>query len=67
MNTVSQEAEFIHKLESRHDREFFLRKYLDEVFKIVKDINTTSLNADDRFKRIVELESKYDIPKTHLV
>jgi hypothetical protein len=40
---------------------------IDDIFKLVKNINQTSLNDSDRIKRIIELEEKYGIPKTHLI
>lgn len=41
--------------------------WLDDIFKIVKNIDQTSLNKFDRTQRLIELESKYGIPKTHLL
>ena len=39
----------------------------DDVFKLIKNINETSLNSFDRTNRLIELEQKYGIPKTHLL
>lgn len=39
--------------------------YLDDVFKCINNINETSLNSSDRAKRLIELEEKFGIPKTH--
>lgn len=44
-----------------------LQRYLDDVFKLIKNIDETSLNSQDRFRRIIELEQKYGIPKTYLI
>jgi hypothetical protein len=40
---------------------------IDDVLQIVKNINETSLPGKDRTERIIELEKKYGIPKTHLL
>ncbi len=41
--------------------------WLDDAFKLIKNIDQTSLNDTDRFKRIIEIEEKFGIPKTHLI
>lgn len=41
--------------------------HLNDAFKIIKNINETSLNNADRSKRIIDLEAQYGIPKTHLI
>lgn len=40
---------------------------IDDVLKMVKNINETSLPGSDRTNRILELEAKYGIPKTHIL
>lgn len=44
-----------------------IRHYIDDVLKVIKNINETSLNSDDRLKRLCELEVKYGISKTHIL
>jgi len=39
--------------------------YLDDVFRTITNINQTSLNRVDRGQRLIDLEEKYGIPKTH--
>ena len=39
----------------------------NDAFKTLKNINETSLNKDDRTQRIYDLESKFGIPKTHIL
>jgi hypothetical protein len=41
--------------------------HLDDVLKVIKNINETSFNESDKFKRFIELEEKFGIPKTHLI
>jgi hypothetical protein len=41
--------------------------YLDDIFKLYENINETSVNWEDRVKRIYEMETKYGIPKTHIL
>ncbi|GEM_PF-4576989 len=41
--------------------------YLDDVFKLLKNINETSFNKHDRARRIIDMEAKYSIPKTHII
>ena len=40
---------------------------MDDAFKIIKNINQTSLNSTDRTQRLIDLEIKFGIPKTHLI
>jgi hypothetical protein len=40
---------------------------IDDTLKMVKNINETSLPGKDKMYRILELESKFGIPKTHLL
>ena len=35
--------------------------------KLIKNIKETSVNEQDRVNRLIELEDKFDIPKTHLL
>jgi len=43
-------------------------KYLiEDVLKMVKNINETSLPGKDRMDRIIEMETKFGIPKTHIL
>lgn len=44
-----------------------LKYLLDDAFKLVKNINETSLPGKDRTDRLIEIESKLGIPKTHLL
>lgn len=46
---------------------YWTRHYMEDVFKLLKNINDTSLPGSDRTKRIIELETKYGIPKTHIL
>lgn len=41
--------------------------FVDDILKMVKNINETSLPGADRTNRIIELEAKYGIPKTHIL
>jgi hypothetical protein len=41
--------------------------YLDDIFKLYENINETSVNWEDRVKRIYEMEEKFGIPKTHIL
>jgi hypothetical protein len=41
--------------------------WLDDVFKLINNIDQTSLNSIDRAERLIELEKKFGIPKTHLI
>lgn len=41
--------------------------YLNDVFKVVKNINETSLDDLDRTRRFISLERNFGIPKTHLI
>lgn len=40
---------------------------MDNAFKLIKNIQQTSLNDNERINRLIEAESKYGIPKTHLL
>ena len=44
-----------------------VRWHLEDCFKLVKNINETSVNRHDRSARLIEAELKYGIPKTHLL
>lgn len=44
-----------------------LTYFLDDVFKLIKNIDQTSLNSLDRAQRLIKAEEKYGIPKTHLI
>lgn len=44
-----------------------LAYFLDDIFKLIKNIDQTSLNSLDRSQRLIEAEKKYGIPKTHLI
>ena len=41
--------------------------HIDDALKVVKNINETSVNKQDRVDRLIELEQKFGIPKTHLL
>ena len=41
--------------------------YLDDVFRLIKNINDTSTSDSDKHDRIMELKSKYGIPVQHLL
>lgn len=41
--------------------------HMDDVLKMVKNINETSLAGSDRINRVIEFESKYGVPKTHII
>ena len=41
--------------------------YINDVLAIIKNINETSLDKMDRAKRLIELEEKFGIPKTHSI
>ena len=49
------------------DIERSLEYHLNDIFKIIRNIEETSLNKMDRAARFTELEIKYGIPKTHLI
>lgn len=53
------------------DKEYFiynaLRYLLDDALKMIKNINETSLPGHDRTQRIIDLEKKFGIPKTHIL
>jgi hypothetical protein len=44
-----------------------IKWYLDDVFKLIKNINETSTSDSDKQIRIKELQSKYGIPVQHLL
>lgn len=44
-----------------------VRYFVEDLLKLIKNINETSLPGSDRTNRIIELEEKYGIPKTHLL
>lgn len=41
--------------------------FLDDIFKLLNNIENTSMNKMDRAQRLIDLEAKYGIPKTHLI
>lgn len=41
--------------------------YLNDVFSLIKNINETSLDKIDRAQRLISIEEKYGIPKTHTI
>ncbi len=41
--------------------------FLDDIFKLLINIENTSMNKMDRAQRLIDLEAKYGIPKTHLI
>lgn len=41
--------------------------WIDDAFKLIKNIEQTSLNDSDRTQRLIEIEEKFGIPKTHLI
>jgi hypothetical protein len=47
--------------------ENFISWQIDDALKLIKNINETSYNKFDRAQRLIELEQKYGIPKTHLL
>ena len=49
------------------DTERSIEYHLDDVLKVVRNIQDTSLNKIDAATRFIELENKYGIPKTHLI
>ncbi len=40
---------------------------MNDAFRIIKNIEKTSLDNMDRATRFIRLEEKYGIPKTHLI
>ena len=40
---------------------------MNDAFRVIKNIDQTSLNKEDRAGRLIELEEKFGIPKTHLI
>ena len=55
------------EFQDENDFEMFINWFLEDLFKMIKNINETSLPGKDRTDRIIELETKYGIPKTHLL
>ena len=41
--------------------------FMEEIFKLIKHINESSLNDSDREKRLNELKEKFGIPINHLL
>lgn len=41
--------------------------WLDDALKLVKNIKETSLGEADLQRRLIEAETKFGIPKTHLL
>jgi hypothetical protein len=41
--------------------------HIDDVLKLIKNINETSVNEQDRVDRLIHAEHTYGIPKTHLL
>lgn len=41
--------------------------HIDDVLKMIKNINDTSLPGVDRTNRIIEFEAKYGVSKTHIL
>lgn len=60
-NTEVNEAEAVLYIENQ------ISWQMDEAFKMIKNIDQTSFNKQDRAERLIELESKFGIPKTHLI
>ena len=58
---LMQDVELIGYIEN------FISWQIDDALKMIKNINETSLNEKDRVNRLIELEQKYGIPKTHLL
>ena len=55
------------KKERLQEIDNMIRWHLDDVFKLIKNINDTSVNETDRQDRLLYAESMYGIPKTHLI
>lgn len=60
-NTEVNEAEAVLYIENQ------ISWQMDEAFKMIKNIDQTSFNKQDRAERLIELEAKFGIPKTHLI
>jgi hypothetical protein len=41
--------------------------HINDVLKLIKNINETSVNEQDRVERLIHAEHTYGIPKTHLL
>lgn len=41
--------------------------HIDDALKLIKNINTTSISQLDRFRRLLELEDNFGIPKTYTI
>lgn len=72
MSKTKQLAESIHNRVSSgemtvNDIEFLIQHHFDDATKVLKNINKTSLNDNDRFSRIVDFEQTFGLSKTHLV
>lgn len=60
---ASQEAT---KIEIATILENSIQWYIQDVLKLIKNINETSYNASDRGQRLIDMEDKYGISKTHI-
>lgn len=68
MKTLEEMVKILNRTDiEERDRKNFLSWWCDDIFKLVKNINDTSTGEADRQRRIIELEEKYQIPKTHLI
>jgi len=47
--------------------ENFISWHINDILKLIKNINETSVNKQDRIDRIYQAEKEYGIPKTHLL
>jgi len=41
--------------------------HINDTLKLIKNINETSYNKEDRISRVFKMEEDYGIPKTHLI
>jgi uncharacterized pyridoxamine 5'-phosphate oxidase family protein len=55
------------KSEKLYYIEKFIAWHLNDCFKLIKNINETSLNSIDKAQRLIQIEKEYGIPKTHLL
>ena len=55
------------KAEMIHHFENSITWAMDDAFKVIRNIQKTSLNKMDAAARFIGLEDKYGIPKTHLI
>lgn len=46
--------------------DFVISAHVQDVLKAVKNINETSINNSDRWQRLIDLEEKYEVSKTHI-